>query len=141
MLRLIRMGIEWTERFTGKSWLTDPYTFDLTVAVTQEWLGAFRPDGEPRLPDTGELVPELTYIPEPTRSEMKAMVARHPPGAYSLRVAHSIVLTLRARGRSTFVRNRAEEAVFKRAADYLEGLLTSQDMRAPEKQREKEPSK
>ncbi len=125
LVEVVRMAIEHTDRATGQSWIDDPYTFRMMVAVVVQLLHAFRPEGEVRMPETFQLVrfdPELDRIPQLRRhiEELRANVARAAPEDWARSIASGIIISLQQRG---FGHDARKRAIFERL-DKLRDLLS-----------------
>ncbi len=127
LIEVVRMAIEHTDRATGQSWIDDPYTFRMMVAVVVQLLHAFRPEGEVRMPETFQLIrfnfdPLLDRIPQlwQRNEELRAAVASAKPEDWARSIAGGIIISLQQRG---FGHDARKRAIFERL-DKLRDLLS-----------------
>jgi hypothetical protein len=126
LFQVAMAAVRGTEAFTGQSWLSDAYTFDAMVSVVADLIGHFRPHGQARMPETLQPLRGLAQAPAQLKREMTEKLASVRPSEWAHVIAGGIVISLQQRG---FGRIPAEREVFKKAAEYLDGLLTDSPLK------------
>ncbi len=120
LLQVVRELMQRTQGFTGADWVSDPYTFDLMLAVIVVLLSSFRPEGAARVPDTLQPLRGVADAPQQIRDQFRAMIENEPADAFARSIAGGVLIDLQQHGERL---GRHQRALYKRAAQYLNGLL------------------
>jgi hypothetical protein len=124
LLRVIGELIDRAGDFTGQSWLDNPYTFELITEAMALLMRAFRPPGDPKMPETIEphrRLHEMAAISAEAKEKARVDMEKHLPiEVFARSIALETIRALRA------AKDADENAspVMQHAAEYLDGLLT-----------------
>jgi hypothetical protein len=122
LCRLIAEAIKHVDEFTGQSWRTDPFTFEVMASAIASFLKAFRPAGELAMPETIKPLRDLRATPREMQSDLRKFLSAIRIDAWGEMFATGLLQSLERAVDED--RDAAALAVYRQAAAYLERLQT-----------------
>src|SRR5438067_8174121 len=114
LLRLVDEGIRDSEALVGKTWIEDPFSFDLMAEVARLFMDALRPRGKRVPPNTFPNLEYLNNFPD-VKQGIRAHLAKQSSRALAYPLAASVIARLQGAAASGSV----EFGIFQQVAGAL----------------------